>query len=156
MLPKAKRSDPHTGTMVGAPDILESVTGTRARQRSMSRMSVMLKRKGVLDGMRPADGCCSLLGGPSSSITRALASVSSGVYDSCLERPVCLEGVVETHCGDTQVTLPTVPSSTGVTATTVPFPLLPYDSLRKQEILQSTPAARPQQMSAHVTARQLE
>ena len=49
---KAKRSDPKTGTVVGATDILESVTGTRARQRSMS---VMLKKKGVFDAMRPAD-----------------------------------------------------------------------------------------------------
>ena len=105
VLSKAKRSDPKTGTVVGATDILESVTGTRARQRSMSRMSVMLKKKGVFDGMRPAEGCCSLLGGPSSSITRVVASVSSGAFDSCLERPVCLEGFVETHCGDTQKAL---------------------------------------------------
>ena len=90
VLPKAKRSDPKTGTVVGATDILKSVTGTRALQRSMSRMSVMLKKKGVFDAMRPADGCCSLLGGPSSSITRVVVSVSSGAYDSCLERPVCL------------------------------------------------------------------
>ena len=131
VLPKAKRSDPKTGTVVGATDILQSVTGTRARQRCMSRMSVMLKKKCVFDGMRPAEGCCSLRGGPSSSITRVVVSVSS-------ER------------------LTAVPSSTEVTATTVPFPLLPHDSLRKQEILQSTPAARHQQMSAHVTARQLE
>ena len=68
-----------------------------------------------------------------------------------------IEGSVETHCGDTQVTLAMVPSSTEVTATTVPLPLLPYDRLRKQEILyQSTPAARHPQMSAHVTTRQLE
>ena len=89
-------------------------------------MSVMLKKKGVFDAMRPADGCCSLLGGPSSSVTRVVVSVFSGAYDSCLERLVCLEGFVETRCGDTQVTLPTVPSSTEVTATAVPFPLLPY------------------------------
>ena len=119
-------------------------------------MSVMLKKKSVFDVMRLAEGCCSLLGGPSSSITRVVVSVSSGAYDSCLERPVCLEGFVETHCGDTQGTLPTVPSRTEVTATTVAFPLLPYDSLRKQGTLQPTPAARQLQMPAHVTARQLE
>ena len=49
VLPKAKRNDPKTGTVAGASDILESVTGTRARQRSMS---IMLKKKGVFDAMR--------------------------------------------------------------------------------------------------------
>ena len=61
--------------------------------------------------------------------------------------PPPLEGHWRTrlHCSDTQVTPATVPSSTEVTATTVPFPLLPYDRLRKQEILyQSMPAARHQ------------
>ena len=95
------RSDPKTGTVAGATDILESVTGTRARQRSTSRMSVMLKKKGVFDAMRPADGCCSLRGGPSSSVTRVVVSVSSGAYDSCLERPYAskalLKHAVETH-----------------------------------------------------------
>ena len=49
-----------------------------------------------------------------------ITAVWRGLYAS-------FEGFVETHCGDTQVTLPTVPSSTEVTATTVPFPLLPHD-----------------------------
>ena len=62
-----------------------------------------------------------------------MTAVWRGLYAS-------FEGFVETHCGDTQVTLPTVPSSTEMTATTVSFPLLPYDRLR--EILyQSTPAS---------------
>ena len=95
-------------------------------------MSVMLKKKGVFDAMRPADGCCSLLGGPSTS-----------------SRPYAW--FVETRCGDTQVTLPTVPSSTELTATAVPFPLLPYDSLsEKARDTPSTPAARHQQMAAPV------
>ena len=116
----------------------------------------MLKKKGVFDEMRPADVLVDpSLGEPSSRITRVVANVSSGAYDTCLEGPFAsFEGFVETHCSDTQVTLPTVPSSTEVTATTVPFPLLPYDRLRTQEILyQSTPAARHQQMSAQVRAR---
>ena len=54
VLPKAKRSDPKTGTVVGAAASLESVTGTRARQRSRVHMSVMLKKKGVFDAKRPA------------------------------------------------------------------------------------------------------
>ena len=51
----------------------------------------MLKKKGVFDAMRPADVLVvPSLGGPSSRITRVVASVSSGAYDSCLERPVRL------------------------------------------------------------------
>ena len=56
------------------PD-LESVTGTHARQRSIS---IMLKKKGVFDAMRPADVLViPSLGGPSTSLTRFMVSVSS-------------------------------------------------------------------------------
>ena len=51
----------------------------------------MRKKKGVFDAIRPADVLVvPSLGGPSSSITRVVVSVSNGAYDSCLERPVCL------------------------------------------------------------------
>ena len=51
----------------------------------------MLKKKGVFDVMRLADVLVVLsLGGLSSCITRVVASVSSGAYGSCLERPVWL------------------------------------------------------------------
>ena len=116
----------------------------------------MMKKKGVFDAMCPADLLVvPSLGGPSSRITRVVARLSRermtavwrGLYAS-------FEGFVETPCGDTQVTLLTVSSSTKVTATTVSFPLLSYDRLRTQEILyQSTPAARHQQMSAHLATR---
>ena len=84
VFPKSKRSDPKTGTAARATDMLESVKGTRARQRSMS---VMLKKKGVL-GCDVRETFWLFPRGPGS--TRVVVSVSSGAYDSCLERPITL------------------------------------------------------------------
>ena len=109
----------------------------------------MLKKKSVFDAMRACKGrfgcsfcsfvdlAAALQESSSAYPVERMTAVWRGLYAS-------FEGSVETHCGDTQVTLPTVPSSTGVTDTTVPFPLLPYDRLTKQEILYQSLAARHQ------------
>ena len=155
VLPKPKRSDPKTGTVAGATDILAwRAWQARVHGRGVWASSmVMLKKKGVFDAMRSADVLVvPSLGGPSSRITRVVVSVSSGAYDSCLERPVrhirrLCWNKLWWYTGHTA-------HGSFMIATTVSFPLLPYD--RRESKRYSTSlcqlAARHQQMSAHVTA----
>ena len=104
----------------------------------------MLKKKGVFDAMRACEGsfCCffcsfvdlaaALQESSSAYPVERMTAVWRGLYAS-------FKGFVETHCGDTDVTLPTVPSSTEVTDTTVPFPLLPYDTRQADKARDTLP-----------------
>ena len=91
MLPKAKRSDPKTGTVAGATEIYIRSSSVLEEYDAYERHAE--EKRCFRCGMRACEGRfgCSFVDlVPGRSITIDVVSVSSGAYDSCLERPVWL------------------------------------------------------------------